>query len=67
MDIDKDKNYKKLEKMILKAKKDFTHYVYADNSETLGEMCNLQGYCEAYFDLGLITKEQFYKLDELNI
>ena len=65
MDIDKDKNYRKLEKMIKKAAKDFTHYIYADNSETLGTQCNLQGYCEAYYDLGLITGEQFRKLDEL--
>jgi len=66
MNNNKNENYEKLEKMIKKAKKDYTHYIYADNEDTLSTQCNLQGYCEAYYDLGLITKEEFYKLDELN-
>ena len=60
-----ERNYLKLKKIIEKAKKDFTHYIYRDNEDTLCTMCNLQGHCEAYFDLGLITKEQYYKLDDI--
>ena len=58
-------NYEHLRKKIDKAKKHFTHYIYRDNSGTVGEMCHLQGYIEAYRDLGLVTKEQFNKLDNL--
>jgi len=61
----KPKNYKELEVMINEAKKEYTHNIYADNDDTISTMCNLQGYIEAYYDLGLITEEEFYKLDEL--
>lgn len=66
MEVNKEKNYRKLRRMINKAKKEYTHNIYADNDDTISTMCNLQGYCEAYLDLKLITKKQFYKLDELN-
>ena len=61
----KPKNYKELEVMINEPKKEYTHNIYADNDDTISTMCNLQGYIEAYYDLGLITEEEFYKLDEL--
>ena len=65
MEIDKRKNYKYLREKIKEAQKDFTHYTYADNGDTIASMCHLQGFIEAYFDLELITEKQFHKLDEM--
>ena len=65
MEFDKRKNYKYLREKIKEAQEYFTHYIFADNSDTISEMCHLQGYIDAYEDLGLITEKQFHKLDEM--
>jgi len=62
MDFDLEpKNYRELKRMIKKAKKEYSE----DLTEKIGEMCNLQGYIEAYYDLGLVTIEEFDELDEI--
>ena len=61
MELNKDKNYLKLKEKIGKAKKEYR----ADVTSKVMDKCYLQGYCHAYFDLELITEEQFYKLDDL--